>query len=127
MVIDQVKQFVNSIGEKIRFPKSKWFEDNQMKAYVRYNQFMPFKLNNGQIEYKTVLTVANVTVFEEHRGKGIYGRFLQQLETISDNIDAIIIENVSDYENHEQIYTSRGYKMADFNEGSPWYIKKLNP
>lgn len=125
-VVDDIEKFVAGFGNGIRFAKSKWFEDGSMRVYMRFEPMRHFRSKSGDAVYKRILTVSNVSVNEELRGKGIYSQFLAEIESVAtkNNIDGIMIENVLD-PNQTKIYTDRGYVKLNNGEPSPWFLKQL--
>lgn len=120
-VVNEIRAWVNSTRDDVRFTKNKWFYGDDLSVYVRYQRERTLSTHLG-IMNLDVLTVANITVNPERQGQGVYSTFLSNLELLP--IDAIIIENVQDPA-QVSLYERRGYRFHGKPDPVPSMIKLL--
>ena len=71
-VLERLKEFVDE-GKDSGYVPPKWIDDDDMKVYVRKGRHI---LQGGKV--RVTLDIANVTVEEDKRGKGIFSNFLEK-------------------------------------------------
>lgn len=71
-VLERLKEFVDE-GKDSGYVPPKWIDDDDMKVYVRKGRHI---LQAGKV--RVTLDIANVTVEEDKRGKGIFSNFLEK-------------------------------------------------
>jgi hypothetical protein len=71
-VLEKLRKFIDE-GKDAGYVPPMWLDDDDMKVYVRKGRHI---LQGGKI--RVTLDIANVTVEEDKRGKGIFSKFLEQ-------------------------------------------------
>lgn len=87
-VLEKLRKFIDE-GKDAGYVPPMWLDDDDMKVYVRKGRHI---LQAGG-KIRVTLDIANVTVEEDKRGKGIFSKFLEQAHEMN-SWDATYVECV---------------------------------
>ena len=103
-MFEEISNFIqNSMLKKSILNSREWFENEQLKIYIRYT---PMRLINGN--YISTIDIASVIVNEEYRHKGIFTNLLSNIENKFNEIP-IYVESILN-DDFKQWLIKRGYK-----------------
>ena len=103
-MFEEISNFIqNSMLKKSILNSREWFENEQLKIYIRYT---PMRLINGN--YISTIDIASITVNEKYQNKGIFTNLLSNIENKFNEIP-IYVESILN-DDFKQWLIKRGYK-----------------
>lgn len=103
-MFEEISNFIQkSISKKSILNSREWFENEQLKIYIRYT---PKRFINGN--YISTIDIASITVNEEYQNKGIFTNLLSNIENKFNKIP-IYVESILN-DDFKQWLIKRGYK-----------------
>lgn len=110
--------------DKVPVNRSLWFNEDYLNVYLRAGRIY----NHIDRKFQVGVCVSNIEVLREHRGRGHFREFLQELEKLAAELGYrdISFESVGS-PRLERILDKHGYTKSD-REYDPWpnYYKQLN-
>jgi hypothetical protein len=95
-----------------------WINEEHICVYVRRSK----RFIDGQL--KDCLDLANVSVDEEERGKGIFSKFLIHFEKEAVNLNrTVYLENVLEKRLQKHLMEVKNYKLLNFHCEVATFIK----
>lgn len=103
-MFEEISKFIEtSILKKSMLNSREWFENDQMRIYIRYT---PMRLINGN--YISTIDIASVSINENFQNKKLFTNLLSNIENKFNKIP-IYIESILN-DNFKDWLIKRGYK-----------------
>lgn len=100
--------------------RNKWIKSRKMKIYIRRS------MRQVGMKMTPCLDLASVEVDENHRGKGLFTKFLEKFENAAKEMNRVVfVENIQN-ERLKNFLLRRKYKFYQYsNEFSVCLIKRI--
>lgn len=93
--------------------KNRWFSDGKISVYLRRSE----RKFNPEMQRVPVVDLANVTVEQELRSRGVFKSFIEAFERSVDR--PIFVENVLN-SRFQRFWIARGYQPDAYHEFCYW-------
>ena len=104
--IEELKEQLQALLNSKRGLSNAWYKvPNIKEVYIRTG----FVSVDGTM-YNRVITIANITVIKQKRGKGVFTAFLKEIESMG---YPVYVECVHDYDRFGMLLKKQGYALVN--------------